>query len=179
MKNKKILLGVTGSIAAYKACDIVRRLQDEGADVTVVMTKSATQFVTPLTFSGLTAKPVLTEMFDDDQSGMPHIHVAQEADLFLIAPATANIIGKLAGGIADDLLTCMVLSTKAPIMIVPAMNDEMYSNVIVQKNCQKLKKCNFNFIEPIDGLLACGTSGKGHLAPVDEIIKQVEQRLSM
>ena len=155
---KKIILGVTASIAAYKACDLIRRFQDKGCDVTVVMTPEAGEFITPLTLASLSGKPVYSQMFDPAQRAweMPHIQLAKEADAIVIAPATANIVAKLAHGMADDLLTCLVLCARSPIFIAPAMNDEMYQNQIVQENCKKLKSLGFNFVEPTKGKLACG-----------------------
>ena len=145
-KQKKIILGVAGSIAAYKSADILRGLQEKGFEVSVVMTKEAEQFITPLTLSSLSEEKAYTSMFHDGHE-MPHIKLAQNADLVLIAPATANIIGKIACGIADDLLTCIVLATTAPVVIVPAMNVEMYRNKIVQENCARLKKFGFHFLQ--------------------------------
>jgi phosphopantothenoylcysteine decarboxylase/phosphopantothenate--cysteine ligase len=172
---KKVLLGVTGSIAAYKAGDIIRRLQDRGCDVTVVMTKEAEQFITPLTLAGLSGKPVFNKMFDEGQKAwsMPHISLATEAEVLLIAPATANIIAKLAHGLADDLLMCIAITTRAPMIIAPAMNVEMYQNKIVADNCKKLISLGAKFVEPTKGKLACGIVGTGHLADVDDIVDAV------
>src|SRR5580704_13485093 len=147
-KTKKIVLGVCGSIAAYKAGDIIRRLQENHCEVTVIMTKEAAQFITPLTLSSLSGKNVHSDMFDGESWRMAHIELARSADLVLIAPATANVIGKLANGLADDLLTTFVITSRAPVFIAPAMNDEMYANEIVRENCNKLKKYGFKFIEP-------------------------------
>lgn len=176
-KTKQVVLGVTGSIAAYKSADIVRRLKDSGFEVTVVMTREAIEFITPLTLAALSGKQVYSSMFaDKDTNGeMPHIRLAQEADVLLIAPATANVIGKLAHGLADDLLTCVALASKAAILIAPAMNTEMYENRIVKENCTKLRSLGFRFIEPTSGKLACGMTGVGHLADVDDIVRAVEE----
>ncbi len=179
--KKKIILGVTGSIAAYKAADLIRRLQEKDFEVSVIMTKEAEAFITPLTLTSLSGNNVYRDMFDDRVSAsgageawvMDHIRLAQEADLLLIAPATANIIGKIACGLADDLLTCTAMATAAPILIVPAMNEEMYKSKIVQSNCQKLKEAGIHFIQPVKGKLACGTTGIGHIADVDDIVKSV------
>jgi phosphopantothenoylcysteine decarboxylase/phosphopantothenate--cysteine ligase len=142
--------------------------------VAAVMTKEAEKFITPLTLAGLCGQKVYRDMFEDDQSlSMPHIALAQQADVFLIAPATANVIGKIAGGLADDLLTCIALATKAKIIIAPAMNDGMYQNKIVQQNISKLKNLGIKFVEPTKGHLACGTFGEGHLAEIDDILKAV------
>ncbi len=171
--KKKILLGVTGSIAAYKSADLVRRLMDAGFDVSVAMTKEAEFFITPLTLEALCGKKVLTGRFEDwvKDGHMSHIKLAQESSAVLIAPATANIIAKLANGLADDILTCAVLGTTAPILIAPAMNEKMYHNRIVQENCQKLKDHGFIFIHPVKGMLACGVEGDGHLEDPENIVK--------
>ncbi len=176
---KEIILGVTGSIAAYKACDILRRLQDGGCHVSVVMTKGAENFITPLTLASLAGEKVYQATSENNSDAWPmnHITLAKKADVLLIAPATANMIGKIAGGIADDLLTCIALATKAKILIAPAMNDEMYHNKIVQSNIEKLEKYGIEFISPIKGKLACGTFGEGHLADVEDIVKAVLRSL--
>ena len=172
---KKILLGVTGSIAAYKAGDIIRRLQEKNCDVTVIMTKEAERFISALTLASLSGHKVYREMFEENDSAwhMNHIQLAKEARVFVIAPATANIIGKLACGIADDLMTCIALATQAKILIAPAMNDDMYKNRIVHDNCKRLKDFGFKFVEPVKGKLACGVTGEGHLADVDDIVNAV------
>jgi phosphopantothenoylcysteine decarboxylase/phosphopantothenate--cysteine ligase len=172
-KVKQVVLGVCGSIAAYKAGDIIRRLQDKHCAVTVIMTKEAAEFITPLTLSSLSGKNVYSDMFDKYSWRMAHIELARDADIVLIAPATANIIGKLASGMCDDLLTTFVIASRATVFIAPAMNDAMYANPIVRENCAKLKKHGFKFIEPVKGKLACGTVGVGHLAEVEDIVKAV------
>jgi phosphopantothenoylcysteine decarboxylase/phosphopantothenate--cysteine ligase len=172
-KARQVVLGVCGSIAAYKAGDIIRRLQDGHCEVTVIMTREAGEFITPLTLSSLSGKSVHSDMFERDSWRMAHIALARSADIVLIAPATANIIGKLANGLADDLLTTFVITTRAPVFIAPAMNDEMYANGIVRENCSRLKKHGFKFIEPVKGKLACGTTGVGHLAEVEDIVKEI------
>ena len=172
-KNKRVVLGVCGSIAAYKAGDIIRRLQDAHWDVTVIMTNGARQFITPLTLATLSGKEVYSDLFDGASWQMLHIELAKNADAILIAPATANVIGKLAGGIADDALTTFVISATADVYIAPAMNDQMYASSIVQENCARLKKRGFKFIEPQKGKLACGTVGVGHLAGIEDIVKEV------
>ncbi len=174
-KQKHVILGVTGSIAAYKAAEILRRLKEKGFRVSVVMTKEAEHFITPLTLSSLSGEKVYHGMFSDLSGGMPHIDLARQADAILIAPATANIIGKIACGLADDLLTCLVLATKAPVLIAPAMNVEMFQNKIVQQNYVKLKQNGIQFIDPVKGELACGVTGEGHIAEEDEIVKVVAQ----
>ena len=173
-QEKRIVLGVTGSIAAYKSADIIRLFKEQGFKVSVIMTKEAEQFITPLTLSSLSGEEVYRSMFAEDLAWrMPHIRLAKEADLILIAPATANIIAKIAAGMADDLLTCVILATKAPMVIAPAMNVEMYKHPRVQNNCAQLKKEGVQFIEPVHGKLACGDEGQGHLASEEEIVKAV------
>lgn len=178
-KNKKrILLGVTGSIAAYKSCEIIRRLQDEGFLVTVVMTKEAKEFITPLTLQALSQNRVYCDMFKGDFSWeIEHVSLADSADAVLVAPATANVIAKLACGICDDLLTCIVCATAAPILIAPAMDEGLYLNKITQENIKKLKSLGFKFIEPTKGKLASGKVGIGHLAEVEDIVKAVKKAL--
>lgn len=178
-KKKEILLGVTGSIAVYKACDIIRRLQDKGCSVRVVMTEGAQAFITPLTLASLSGREVFHRMFEERSQAWEksHISLARDTDLFLIAPATANVIGKIANGLADDLLTCTAMATKAPMLIAPAMNEAMYQNKIVQENIRKLKKNGIQFIDPIKGRLACGAAGEGHLAEVEDIVKAVLRSL--
>jgi phosphopantothenoylcysteine decarboxylase/phosphopantothenate--cysteine ligase len=172
-KNKEIILGVCASIAIYKACEIIRRLKDEGAAVTVVMTKEACELIKPALFANLSANKVYVDMFEDPgQWDIEHVSLAQKADLVLIAPATANIIGKIASGISDDMLTCLVCATSAPVLIAPAMNEKMYLNKITQGNIQKLKSLGYKFVEPIKGKLACGKVGMGCLADVERIVKE-------
>lgn len=178
LNNKEIILGVTGSIAAYKAAEIASKLVQLKANVTVVMTESAVKFITPLTFQTLTKNRALVAMFESDYEYNPkHIALADKTDLLLIAPATANIIGKMAAGLADDLLTTLALSVKAPIIIAPAMNVNMFKNKIVKKNMAFLKKERCRFIEAEKGYLACGTIGEGRLASIETIIKTVESTL--
>jgi phosphopantothenoylcysteine decarboxylase/phosphopantothenate--cysteine ligase len=174
-KRKEIILGVTGSIAAYKACEIIRRLKDLGCGVTVVMTKEAKEFVRPLTFSRLSQNRVYAEMFSDGRDfDIEHVSLAQKADLILVAPATANIIAKLASGICDDLLSCVILASKTKVLICPAMDENMYTNKITQENIEKLKKLDYQFIGPVKGKLASGKIGIGRLAEIEEIIKEVK-----
>lgn len=173
--KKHILLGVTGSIAAYKACDLIRSLQRQDIDVAVVMTEEAKKFITPLTLASLSRNRVYSEMFVKDFADwdIEHVSLAERAELVLIAPATANIIGKVANGFADDLLSCIAMTTRAPVVIAPAMNDGMYTNKIVQENIKKLQSHGTHFISPTKGLLACGTVGEGHLADTETIVKKV------
>lgn len=176
---KNIILGVTGSIAAYKAAEISSILTKHGYNVDVIMTKSAKEFITPLTFQSLTKNRVYFDMFEEfTPSEIKHISLAKKADLCLVAPATANIIGKLASGIADDMLSTVVMAmSNVPIYICPAMNTNMYNNAIVQRNIKVLAEYGYHFIEPKEGLLACGDIGRGALANVDTIINTIEESL--
>ncbi len=176
---KNIVLGVTGSIAAYKAAYITNTLTKTGYHVDVIMTRGGMEFITPLTLQTLSKNRVYTDMFQIDYpQEVKHISLSKKADLFLIAPATANIIGKLANGIGDDMLTSVALAMKdIPRLIAPAMNTRMYENPIVQDNIQKLKKYGYHFIEPREARLADGDLGKGALADVDEIIRVVAECL--
>lgn len=175
--NKTVILGVTGSIAAYKSCDIVRRLREKGIQVNCILTKSAMEFVSPLTFQTLSGETAYSDLFELEPIQPEHISLAQKADLVLIAPATANIISKISCGIADDLLTTTVLSTKAPVLIAPAMNEDMYTNAILQENIFHLKSKGVSFIEPEKGALACSREGIGRLAKVERIVTEVEKIL--
>ncbi len=164
---KTVVLGVSGGIAAYKACDIVSKLRKEDINVNVIMTKHAAEFVSALTFQSLSQNSVAVDMFDQVENwDIEHISLAKKADVFLIAPATANIIGKIANGIADDMLSTTVMATKAPVLIAPAMNTNMYENTITQTNISKLKSLDYKFIEPRYGRLACGDIGQGKLCPI-------------
>ncbi|MGI5935681.1 MAG: bifunctional phosphopantothenoylcysteine decarboxylase/phosphopantothenate--cysteine ligase CoaBC [Oscillospiraceae bacterium] len=179
LSGKNIVLGVSGGIAAYKAADIINRLRALGANVDVIMTKNALEFITPLTLASLSKNRVVTDMFEPPVSWeIEHISLARKADLFLIAPATANVIGKIANGIADDMLTTTVMATKAPVVIAPAMNDYMYENPIVQENISRLQKFGYKFVEPDEGYLACGTTGKGKLAKPEAIVEFVASVLT-
>jgi len=164
LKGKKIVLGVSGGIAAYKSVELLRLLVKSGAEVHVVMTRAATEFVAPLTFQTLSGNPVHTELFNlISEQEIGHISLADRADLFIIAPATANVIGKIAGGIADDLLTTTVMATKAPVLLAPAMNVNMYDNPLYRENEDKLRRHGYLFVEPVTGFLACGWEGKGKM----------------
>ncbi|WP_407268011.1 bifunctional phosphopantothenoylcysteine decarboxylase/phosphopantothenate--cysteine ligase CoaBC [Radiobacillus sp. PE A8.2] len=178
LKNKNIVLGVTGGIAAYKACALTSKLTQKGANVRVVMTESATQFVTPLTFQALSRNPVYTDTFDEkDPHKIAHIDLADWADVVLLAPTTANMIGKIAGGLADDMLSTILLATQAPVYIAPAMNVHMYQHPAVIQNMQKLDEWGYKFIEPGSGYLACGYVGKGRLEEPETIITVLEKDL--
>lgn len=174
LKGKHIVLGVTGGIAAYKAVDVVSRLKKLGAEITVIMSKNASEFVTPLTFRSLSLNYVVVDMFEEPKTwNVEHISIAQRADLFLMAPATANIIGKIASGIADDMVSTVVMATKAPVWIAPAMNTGMYTNPIVQRNIETLRDLGYHFIEPDSGRLACGDLGIGKLASPERIVDTI------
>lgn len=178
VKNKHIILGVTASIAIYKACEIVRRFKDEDFSVSVIMTAEAEKFIQPIVFQSLSSNKVYRGLFDTpDTWQIEHISLADKTGLVLIAPATANIIAKIASGICDDLLTCVVCATKAPVLICPAMNENMYKNRITQGNINKLKSLGYKFIEPKKDRLACGKVGVGCLAEVEDIIKEVKKIL--
>ena len=167
---KTVLIGISGGVAAYKSCEVLRGLQKAGVRVKVVMTEHATHFVNPLTFRALTNEPVAIGLFDDPQDPIHHISLAQEADVFLLAPCTANVIAKAAHGIADDLLSTTILATTAPIMVAPAMNVHMYENPATQENIATLKRRGFSFIEAGEGYLACGDVGKGRMADPEIIV---------
>lgn len=174
--QKKILLGVTGGIAAYKACEVVRQLIKKNFSVNVMMTSAAQKFVTAMTFQALTGKPVATDFFDRVQeSAMNHICLGDEAHVVLIAPATADILAKAAHGFCDDLVTTVLLATKAPIIFAPSMNVNMYENPVTQNNIAALKKRGCHFIDPGVGELACGWEGAGRLAEPEEIVRVVEK----
>jgi phosphopantothenoylcysteine decarboxylase/phosphopantothenate--cysteine ligase len=181
----RVALGVSGGVAAYKAAELVRRLQQEGIEVQVVMTKSAQEFVTPLTFAALTGQKVITEMFGDEsaaanvESAIEHIAVAQRIDLLVVAPATANVIAKMARGVADDFLTTLVLATTAPVVVAPAMNVNMWEHVATQENVDALRARGVHVVPPEEGYLACGMTGAGRLASVEAIAKAVCGRLGI
>ena len=171
MAGREVVLGVSGSIGAYKAADLVRRLKEQGCAVTCVMTKEAAHFITPLTLQALSERKVYTELFGLEESAVIHTQLADRANLVVIAPATANVIAKLAHGLADDLLTCVALASTAPVLIAPAMNVHMYEHPTVQDNITRLKALRYQFVGPQVGKLACGYDAIGHLAEVDEIVR--------
>lgn len=176
---KTIVLGVTGSIAAYKACELTRMLVKIGTmDVHVIMTAAAAEFVTPLTFKTLSRNPVAANMFDDPEDWIPgHISLAERADLLVVAPCTANVIAKMAHGLSDDMLSSTVLATRAPLLIAPAMNNGMYSNPATQANIALLKSRGAEFVDPLSGDLACGTTGQGRMAPPEDIYTRILEML--
>lgn len=178
LKGKTVLIGVTGSIAAYKMANVVSALIKKGANVHVLMTKNATNFINPITFETLTGNKCIVDTFDRNfQYNVEHVSLAKQADVVLVAPATANVIGKLANGIADDMLTTTVMACTCPILVSPAMNTNMYNNKIVQDNMRKLENYGYTMIEPDSGRLACGDVGAGKLPGEDILIKNVERYL--
>jgi phosphopantothenoylcysteine decarboxylase/phosphopantothenate--cysteine ligase len=177
-KDKCVVIGITGSIAAYKAIDLVSNLKKKGADVHCVMTESAQKFLTPLTLRTLSQNPVITEMFAEPQHwDVEHVGLAEAADLVMVVPATANLIGKVCSGLADDFLTTTIMATKAPVLIAPAMNHHMYLNPIVQENIASLKKRGYVFVGPGYGILACGAKGQGRLIELEAILAKAEELL--
>ena len=179
LQDKKIVLGVTGCIAVYKAAELVRQLVKLGADVHVVMTESAREFMAPLTFQTLSGNPVITEMFKlYEERKIGHITMAQRGDIVVVAPATANIIGKAANGIADEILSTVLIATRKPVLFAPAMNEGMWEHPAVLRNVQTLKDLGRRFVEPGSGDLACGDSGRGRLADIADIVDEIELMLS-
>lgn len=178
-RKKFIVLGVTGGIAAYKACDIAGYLVKEGCEVQALLTREGREFITPLSLQTMSRNKVVTDMFESPEAWDPaHISIADRADLVMIAPATANVIAKLAAGICDDMLTCVACATKAPVLVAPAMNDNMYANPIVKSNIERLKKAGYRFVGPVRGRLACGREGIGHMADVCDIVKQAKRLIN-
>lgn len=176
LTNKRILLGVTGGIAAYKAADLTRRLQDQGAEVRVVMTDAATEFITPLTMQALSGNPVHTDLLDTEtESVMGHIELARWADLILVAPASANFIARLVSGQADDLLSTLCLAAECPLAVAPAMNQAMWNNAATQTNIEKLQAITSYVLGPASGLQACGEVGEGRLLDVPELVEAVSE----
>ena len=172
---KNIVVGVCGGIACYKAIEIVNQLKKDGYNVNVIMTKSAQEFVTPLTFQVMSGNNVITDMYDKgDHLGTAHIDLGKNADVFVIVPATANIIGKITSGIADDMLSTTIMVARCPIVIAPAMNTAMYENPFVQANMMKLKENGYHVLNTQEGLLACGDEGKGKLLPWDVITQYIK-----
>ena len=178
MKKRNIILGITGSIAASKACELISRLRKKGHNVTCVLTKNAEYFITPLTLETLSGNRVYRDMFAlPDEREVAHVSLAKKADIIVISPATANIIGKLASGVCDDLLSCTVFSSKCPVLLAPAMNDNMYKHRITERNITELKKAGCRFIGPVRGHLACGYVATGHLAEISQIMKAIDKTL--
>lgn len=180
LKGKTVVLGVTGSIAAYKMANVASMLVKRGCEVHVVMTKNATHFINPIAFESLTNTKCLVETFDRNfQFHVAHVSLTDKADVMLIAPASANVIGKIAGGIADDMLTTTVMACKKPVIIAPAMNTKMYENPILQDNLNKLRRFGYEIIEPASGHLACGTSGAGKMPSEEVLVSYIERCISM
>jgi phosphopantothenoylcysteine decarboxylase len=178
MTNREILLGVSGGVAAYKAADLCSKLMQAGAKVTAVMTPAATNFIGPTTFEALTGRPVYRDMFAPQEHHIgEHIGLARRADLYVIAPATANVIGKLAAGLADDLVCTLALSVTCPIVVAPAMNNEMWSKPPVQRNVQQLRDDGLTIVGPGEGWLSCGNIGPGRMAEPQIILEQIAQIL--
>ena len=179
LRGKNIVVGITGGISAYKSCELVRSLVRDGAEVRCVMTKNAGRFITPLTLQTLSGNRVASSLFDlTSESEIGHIKIADEADAVVIAPASASFIGKVASGIADSLLATVILATRAPVIICPAMNSNMYSNSIVQENMEKLRRHGFAIVEPGEGELACGWTGRGRLAETEIIALEVRKAVT-
>jgi phosphopantothenoylcysteine decarboxylase / phosphopantothenate---cysteine ligase len=177
MKPKNIIIGVTASVACYKALDVISALRKTGAQVTVVLTKEAEEFIKPILFQALSGNKVIThDMFTTPEEwDVGHISLAQKANCIAIIPATANIIAKIANGICDDMLTCAVCAAQAPVLFAPAMNTNMYNNKICKSNIDKLKKFGYYFTGPIKGSLACGIEGLGHIQDVETIVKEIKR----
>jgi len=178
MSKKNVVIGVTGGVAVYKALDVISRLKKKDINVGVIMTKSACEFVTPLSFQSLSQNAVIKNMFDEPKVfEIQHISLAKKADILVVVPATANIIGKVANGIADDMLSTTIMATNAKVIFAPAMNTNMYNNPIVKENIKKLKSYGYEFINPSSGRLACGDVGNGKLADTEEIAEVVLSHL--
>ena len=177
LAGKNITIGVTGGIAAFKAAQLVSKLKSGGAELNVIMTRSAQEFVKPLTFQVLSGNSVRTDLFEALPGSVQHIELATWPDLIVIAPATANVLGKAAAGIGDDLLTTVILAASCPVLFCPAMNVNMYTNAVVQRNMKVLRSLGYEFVEPGTGRLACGTEGRGRLADLDLIIEKIESLL--
>lgn len=179
MKGKSLLVGVSGGIAAYKAAELVRTLSKAGVTVQVVMTRNATRFITPLTLQVLSGQPVCLDLFDlQAESEIGHIQAARAADLVVVAPATANIIAKMAAGMADDYLTTVILATTAPVLVCPAMNVKMYEHPATQRNLQILRELGYHILDPAVGSMACKEEGAGRLADLDDIVEKIHQMLT-
>lgn len=177
-KGKNIIIGMTGGIACYKVCELITYLVREGANIDVIMTQNATEFITPLTIETLSKHKVVIDMFEKKEHiEVEHISLARKVDLILVVAATANIIGKVANGIADDMLSTTIMATTAKVVFAPAMNNQMYNNAIVQNNIEKLKNYGYEFINPVEGNLACGYKAIGKLASKDTIIEKIQNLL--
>jgi len=179
LSGKRILLGVTGGIAAYKAAHIASALRARDAEIIVIMTQSAQQFITPLTLHTLTGGPVITDMFDQRSIREPaHVSIAESVDAIVVAPATANFIGKLASGICDDMLTCTIMAAEVPLIVAPAMNEAMFRKPVLQENIEKLRSWGVRFVGPEKGRLATGKVGMGRMSQPEKIIEELVAVLS-
>ena len=178
LAEKKITVGITGGIAVFKAAQLVSSLKAGGFEVNVIMTRSAQEFVKPITFQVLSGNSVRTELFDPMRGAVQHIELATHPDLIVIAPATANVLGKVANGIADDLLTTVIMAASCPVLFCPAMNVNMYNNAVVQRNIATLRELGYEFVEPGTGRLACGVAGRGRLADLELIIEKIKSLVS-
>jgi phosphopantothenoylcysteine decarboxylase/phosphopantothenate--cysteine ligase len=178
LKDKRLIVAVCGGIAAYKTAEVVSRLVQWGADVTVLMTAAARKFVTPLTFATLSGKPVLKGTFSSAEADPKHISLTEQSDLILVAPATSNVIAKVAGGICDDLVTLTIAAAACPVVFAPAMNNRMWENPIAKANREKLAKLGYKFMAPEEGWLACRNIGAGRLAAPDRIAEEVAALLT-
>ncbi|MBI2166874.1 MAG: phosphopantothenoylcysteine decarboxylase [Candidatus Omnitrophica bacterium] len=179
LKNKTVLLIITGSIAAYKAPDLIQSLREEGARVITVLTEAGKKFVTPLTIRAVSGEAVYDDFFTTQSPyGVIHTSLAELADLILVAPASANFIARTAAGLANDLATCVLLAADRPVVIAPAMNDRMYQNPLTQENIQKLKRLGHQFIDPIEGHLVCGKEALGHISEPETITGRIVETLS-
>ena len=179
VSGKKIIVGLTGGIACYKVPYLVRYLKKDGAEVHVIMTEAATKFITPLTLETVSENPVASELFPyQSYVATRHIDLAQWADLFVIAPATANFLGKVASGISDDLLTTVICATTSPVIIAPAMNPQMWNNPVTRRNCTTLKEIGYHFVAPAEGEMACHDWGVGRMVEPDEIFEQIKSFLN-
>ncbi len=179
LKNKTVVLGVTGSIAAYKIANLASALKKKHADVHVIMTKNATNFINPITFETLTGNKCLVDTFDRNfEFNVEHVSLANKADIFMVAPASANVIGKIAGGIADDMLTTTIMAAKCPKIIAPAMNTNMFENPIVQDNLKKLEQYGYQVIAPAEGYLACGDTGKGKMPEPEDLMEHILKEIA-
>ncbi len=174
MEQKSILVGITGGIAAYKSAELVRLIVRYGLEAQVVMTPASTSLITPLTFQSLSGKPVYVELFEQNESRIRHIELANQPSLIVVAPLTANTLGKLAAGIADNLLTTIILASSAPVILVPSMNENMYQQEIVQENIKKVKGYGYYVLEPEEGNLACGTAGRGRMPSPEDIFLRMK-----
>lgn len=174
LQRKRVLQILTGSIAAYRGADIIRDLRDEGAEVTCILTSGAKRFITPLTIRAVSGHPVYDDMFAADTShDVLHTELAEQADLILVAPASASFLARAAAGFADDLASCVVLAAASPVLIAPAMNDLMYENFLTQRNLKTLREAGYRFVEPVEGHLVCGREAVGHIAEPRAIVDAV------